>query len=221
MPQPPEPTPTPPDGNATNQPLPQLPLKIKKQSAIDAPLISLSINNPFKKILIWLNEIRKKQTTEFDLKLKIPIFAWLVFLSVLFGTIGLSFNLTQYIQGVQFVSLVAKSPSNKVTVVLPTSVPTPVLLSRIGIIKATYQLGGLISITPSASPNAINHTPSAAAAPSRYVLVTSIDQLAFITLAPGVSVSQYLNKRVLVTGLYDVGKNTILIRGDSDIEFMP
>ena len=42
---------------------------------IDAPLVSVTINNPFKKILYWLNDIRRKQTTEFDInaKLKIPL----------------------------------------------------------------------------------------------------------------------------------------------------
>ena len=41
----------------------------------EKPVVSVSISNPFKKILYWLDQIRKKQTTTFAFKLSIPLIA--------------------------------------------------------------------------------------------------------------------------------------------------
>lgn len=41
----------------------------------EKPLVSVSISNPFKKILYWLDQIRKHQTTTFAFKLSIPLIA--------------------------------------------------------------------------------------------------------------------------------------------------
>lgn len=41
----------------------------------EKPLVTVSISNPFKKILYWLDQIRKKQTTTFAFKLSIPLIA--------------------------------------------------------------------------------------------------------------------------------------------------
>src|SRR4030042_3318435 len=50
----------------------------------EKPLVSFSISNPFKKILYWLDQIRKKQTTTFVLKVSVPLIALPVFIFALF-----------------------------------------------------------------------------------------------------------------------------------------
>src|SRR5216683_4713974 len=67
------------------QPSPS-PVSTTTQDPLDAPLVSVSINNPFKQMLHWLDDLRKKQTTEFDIntKLKIPLLAWAVVVGVIF-----------------------------------------------------------------------------------------------------------------------------------------
>lgn len=42
---------------------------------LEKPLVQLSVTNPFKKILYWLDQIRRKQTTTFMIKLSIPLIA--------------------------------------------------------------------------------------------------------------------------------------------------
>jgi len=192
----------------TQSPLISQPTKQKKDPSLDEPLVSFAINNPFKKILQWIDEIRRKQTTEFDVKLKIPLLGWAVLVGVIFGAV----NVTQYLQNVQLSELLGKyiNTTKSVTVIVPTAVPSPVLLSRMGVLKATYQLNGIISPTPS--------SPSQ---PTSYVLVTSIDQMTFLTVNSGVSLAPYLNKQVLVTGLFDSGKNVIHIRQDTDVQYVP
>lgn len=195
----------------------------QQDASLDAPLVSVSINNPFSKILHWLDDIRKKQTTEFDIKLKIPLLGWAVLVGFIFGAV----NVTQYLQNVQLTALLSKymSTTKSVTVIVPTTAPTPVLISRIGVIKAAYQLNGIIS--PASPTEALAKKGSSASSssnppkPSRYLLVTSIDQMTFLTLDAGVSLTQYANKQVLVTGLYDAGTNTIHIRQSSDVQYLP
>lgn len=48
---------------------------IPVEPEFEKPLVSVSISNPFKKILYWLNQIRKRQTTTFAFKLSIPLIA--------------------------------------------------------------------------------------------------------------------------------------------------
>src|SRR4030042_3411890 len=54
------------------------------KAEFEKPLVSFSISNPFKKILYWLDQIRKKQTTTFVLKVSVPLIALPVFIFALF-----------------------------------------------------------------------------------------------------------------------------------------
>src|SRR5207253_1880511 len=103
--------------NPSNSSHPSTPFVPHKDSSLDEPLVSVSINNPFKKILYWLDEIRRKQSTEFDIsaKLKIPLIAWMGFFVVLFGTFGLSVNIAQYFQNAQITSILSKYTTKSVT----------------------------------------------------------------------------------------------------------
>lgn len=64
----------------------------------EKPLLQISLTNPFKKILYWLNEIRRRQTTTLAIKLSIPLIALpvLVFAAFQFGkSTGISFQKSQ------------------------------------------------------------------------------------------------------------------------------
>lgn len=178
---------------------------VDSDPVIDAPLVSVSVNNPFKKILYWLNDIRKKQTTEFKLDVKIPLLSWIVLIVIVLSAFGLTVNISQYLANMQVVSLLAKASPKSMTILFPTVVPTPVLISRVGMFKATYQLSGAYPTTT----------------PSGYVLLTGTDQIANLEIPPSIPVVNYLNKKVLVTGFYDAQKNTIQITKPTDLQFLP
>lgn len=98
-------------GRATNIPI---------NPEFEKPLVQLSITNPFRKILYWLDQIRKRQTTTFAIKLSIPLIALPVIIFAIFqlGRLsGISFQKTQ---------------------LLPPATPLPaqpITLSRAGILK--------------------------------------------------------------------------------------
>ena len=53
----------------------------------EKPILSVTVTNPFKKILYWLDQIRKRQTTTFAVKLSIPLIALpvIIFAAFQFG----------------------------------------------------------------------------------------------------------------------------------------
>lgn len=104
-----------------------------------------------------------------------------------------------------------------------------------GIIKATYQVENLISptipifqITPiviasdeakqSPSPTQIPPTPTPV--PTRFVLEKG-ETITFLIVPSTINLSYYLNRKVLITGLYDKAKNTLQISKSGDIEVLP
>lgn len=48
---------------------------IKDTFTSDEPLVSVQVNNPFAKIIKWIDQIRRKQTTTFALKVSVPLVA--------------------------------------------------------------------------------------------------------------------------------------------------
>lgn len=208
----------------------------------DEPLVSVKIQNPFKKILSWLNDIRKKQTTTFAFKISIPLLALPIFFAVLGGAFQFFFNLGQAKEQQAVAAMPTPTP---IIIVQPTLTPAPVLTSRMGTIKATYQVQNLVAtkspdkiatsplaprddtnfviasdsaeetkqsptIEPSATPTPI---------PARYVLVKGED-VTFLIVPTEVSLSYYLNKRVLITGLYNKTTDTLHIAKTQDIEIL-
>ena len=73
----------------------------RERSRIDEfekPLLQVSITNPFRKILYWLDQIRRHQTTTFAIKLSIPLIALPVVIAGVFslGRIyGINFQKSQ------------------------------------------------------------------------------------------------------------------------------
>ncbi len=86
----------------------------------EKPLVSVSVNNPFKRVLYWLDQIRRHQTTTFAIKLSIPLIALPLVIAGVFslGRIsGISFQKTQ-----------------QPVVVVPSPKPDPII-SRAGTLK--------------------------------------------------------------------------------------
>lgn len=204
------------------------------KNPLEEPFVSIQIQNPFKRLLYWLNDVRKKQTTIFEFKLKIPLIALPVFLVIVGGAMQAMFSLGKSVEKKETAAVPTPTP---IVIVKPTLAPKPILISKLGTIKATYQVTGLL---PSATPVILSepseagraegspsstvipptHTPTPTATPSRYVLVSG-SQITFLMAQSSLSFNSYLNQKVLVTGLFDSVKNTLSIEKYSDIELMP
>ncbi len=187
--------------------------KIKEgpDAFLEKPLVSFSINNPFKRFLYWLKDIRKKQTTTFDFKISIPLIALPIFLIVL----GAAF---------QFFFTLGKQTSSETPSVTPsitveaTVAPKAIIISRFGVIKATYQVQNLLSIENSNDSTSSSKPEPSQKPPSRYVLLEKNDKITFITAPSTIPLSNYLNLRVIATGKYDEEKSTLTIEKSQDIE---
>lgn len=186
-------------------------------ASLDKPLVSIKVNNPFSKLLHWLDDIRRKQTTTFDLKLKIPLLALPIVIVLLGGAFQVFFNL-------------GKSNQKSVQAAIPTPTPViivapapPVLISRLGTIKASYQIPSLVvssvAFDASSSPTTLaSPTPPS---PVRFVLVDKNDNLTFLVPNSSVSLQNYVNTKVIVTGLFDSAHDTMQVNTRKDIEILP
>lgn len=88
----------------------------------EKPILQVTVTNPIKKILYWLDQIRKKQTTTFAIKLSIPLIALPVIIFAAFQ-VGRSSVVLPFINN---------PPSYQPTI--PPS-PSPVPYSRSGTLK--------------------------------------------------------------------------------------
>lgn len=199
---------------------------------LDKPLVSFQINNPFRKILQWIKEIKNKQTTTFEFKVKVPLIALPVFFAVL-GTAFLTFfNLGKETQKQEVVTHVSPTQTN----VVPTPTISPIIVSKVGTVKATFQVLGITkkayaeelspTPTPTITPTLTNTptptmTPTPTPPPSRFVLLDKDEKVLFLIAPNKVKLDSYMNKRVLVTGLFDQQKNTLEIKTSEDIEILP
>jgi hypothetical protein len=89
---------------------------------LEKPIISVSINNPLKKIMYWLNQVRRHQTTTLALKISIPL--------IVIPVIVISAFSIGRISGLDII--------NQNTAPIPTItpiVPAPITISRAGILK--------------------------------------------------------------------------------------
>jgi len=93
----------------------------------EKPVLALTVNNPIKKILYWLDQIRKHQTTTFAIKLSIPLIA----LPVL---VFAAFQLGRGSYVLPFIKFSQTSPLPPETSV-KGGTPTPTPYSRSGTLK--------------------------------------------------------------------------------------
>lgn len=189
--------------------------------SIDKPLLSVQINNPFRKLLLWIKEIKNKQTTTFEFKIKIPLIALPIFLVVLGSAFTFFFNLGKDAQE-------PKESAAVVVTISPIASSPAVLVSKVGVVKGTYQVLGLMAqaidtpIPTSMPTNTPTLTPTLTPPPpSRYVLLDKDEKIIFLLTASSIKIEKYVDKRVLVTGMYDEEKRTIEIKKSSDIEVLP
>ena len=136
----------------------------------EKPLVSLSVSNPFKKILYWLDQIRRKQTTTFAVKLSIPLIA----IPIIFAA---AFSLGR-VNGIDFVR---NLPTNKSGGTVATASPSPaagIEISKAGILKVAkseFRTSYLLTLSNGAIvildiPQTINLTKYA----NKQILVTGI-----------------------------------------------
>lgn len=157
-----------------------------------------------------------------------PLYAFPILIATL-GILPLSFfGLGKQVEQEKQAALPTPTP---IVIIQPTATPAPILVSRMGIIKATYQVQNLISPTliptvlptdpqssSSATPTEI--PPTATPIPNRFLLVNG-STITFLVAPQDLNFSYYLNRKVLVTGLYDKTKNTLQISKSGDIEVLP
>jgi len=154
----------------------------------EKPILQVTVTNPLKKILYWLDQIRRKQTTTFAIKLSIPLIALPV---IIFA----AFQLGKGSIVLPFIKLPA-SPSPSETQVLegiPT--PTPVPYSRSGTLKIARS-GDQI----------------------KYVLALKNGENVLLAVPANIQLSKYQNKQVLVTGYYNRQANVITLTEIAEIE---
>lgn len=98
---------------------------VKINPEFEKPIVSVAISNPFKKILYWLDQIRRHQTTTFAFKLSIP----LIVIPVI---IAAAFSLGR-INGINFYDKLNTEQAISASLVVPS--PLPVSSSRAGTLK--------------------------------------------------------------------------------------
>ena len=154
----------------------------------EKPLVSFSISNPFKKILYWLDQIRKKQTTTFVFKVSVPLIALPILVFALFEVgkwSGITFT--------RFQSLTSTAPAPSVSA-SPASV-FPVEVEKAGTLKIAR-----------------------GASQIRYLLSLRNGTLVPLEIPQSIDLSKYANKQVLVTGLQNKETGIISVRDIAEVE---
>lgn len=98
------------------------PADVPLNPEFEKPVLQVTVTNPLKKILYWLDQIRRKQTTTFAVKLSIPLIALPVIIFAAFQ-VGRSSVVLPFIN--------KPVTSNQ----LPATSPSPIPYSRSGILK--------------------------------------------------------------------------------------
>lgn len=164
------------------------PSKVTINPELEKPVLSVTVNNPIKKILYWLDQIRKHQTTTFAVKLSIPLIALPV---VIFA----AYQLGRGSVVLPFIKYASPSPAASQTP-KPSPTPTPqVPYSRSGTLKIA-KVGIL----------------------TKYVLALRNGENVALEISAGMDLSVYRNKQVLVTGIYERQANVIIVSEIAEIE---
>lgn len=200
-------------------------VKSDTATALDEPIIT--VHNPFRYIFLWLEDIKNwiKKDSDGEISIHIP-FKWFVTALCLFLVGG---AVPAYWQGkaVEYAGWIAKPTPTPIIIIQPTPTLAPVIVTRLGVIKATYQVKALLPSTtptpPLASPSStLDHTPlltvTDVPTPARYVLMTDTYKLIFLQTPSDLSLQKYMGYKALVTGVYTATSNTITVDRLEDIE---
>lgn len=194
-----------------------------------APILSLSINHPigalFRKIKNFLTHKQTLFATTFSIKVT-PIVA-MVSLFGVFAVFG---------GGITAAFQYGKSVGQKFLLASMTTTPTPTIkqnlpliaiVSRAGIVQATYQDPPEPNQpTPAPTSNAsASATPTVLPSPSprpvlHYILVGKTGSPIFLQFPQTIQLQKYVGTHVLVTGSFDSSKNTLTIARADDVEVL-
>jgi len=191
--------------------------------------------NPLRWFFHYLEKLEKDKTGQ--ITIKIPFIWYIAFLLIMFGyggVLGAFFIApTQFVKGqLTERNIWVNRPTPTPVVIVPT--PAPVLVTRLGIIKATYQVQNLIPTstpTPTTQPDAsssansetpIGQIPYITVTPSvaRFVLMTDTYKLIYLKTPPELSPQRYIGYKALVTGYYTSSTNTIAVDKLEDLEIV-
>lgn len=198
---------------------------------LEKPLISFQVNNPLKRVLYWIKQIKQKQTTTFEFKVKVPLIALPVFLVVLGSAFTFFFSLGKSTQQTAQAD-VSVSPTPTVTIK-----PSPYLTTKVGIIKGSYQVLSVVNkayaeeeslptstLTPSPS-NTPTPTPTLTPSPTpptyRWILLDKDEKIIYLQNSTSIKLENYVNKRVVITGMYNPELNVLILRKKEDVEVLP
>lgn len=171
-----------------------------EDAELDKPLVTVSVQNPFKKLLHWIDQIRRNQSTTFSIKLKLPLIVTIT-LFVLGVSLVTSSKLFYDWGKLAGLSAVLAMPDpTPAVLILPTATPAPVETTKLGILKGLYTTD-------------TNN-------PTRYVLEDREGQIIIILAPATLSLKQYIGNRVLLTGMYEETGSTLKIQKGSDIEVL-
>lgn len=224
----------------TTDPTPNIDVNAPYTPRRPSPIISVSINHPlataFKKVKNFLTHKQTLFSTSFTIRVT-PIVALVSLFGVtaLFGGgVTTAFNIGKSVEQRWISSL--PTPTPKVIITTPT--PLPIIVSREGTIKATYQLQPTqtpmvvpienIVISPDASISGVVNTPTTTPKPTisptpqalHYVLVSRSGSIVFLTNTSSISLQSYTGLHVLITGILDNQKNTLTITKSNAIEIL-
>lgn len=228
-----EPNPLPPTGQTTLPP-PVQPTTQTVKVQVETPhqqsnansdsLVSLNIKNP---LTVFTRSFMKAINKPMTIKIP-PLYAFPILIGTL-GVIPLSFfGLGKQVEKEKLAALPTPTP---IVIIQPTATPAPILVSRTGTIKATYQVQYLLSPSPipttaptdtqsSSSATPTENPPTPTPVPTRFVLEKGGD-ITFLNIPSDINLSYYLNRKVLITGLYDKMTDTLKISKSGDIEVLP
>lgn len=209
--------------------------KNKKEDVDNLFSFQFRFFNPIRWFIHYLEKLEKDKTGQ--ITIKIPFIWYLTFLVLMFGGGGVlgAFLIApaQFLQGqLTERNIWVSKPTPTPVIIVPT--PAPVLVTRLGIIKATYQVQNLIPTStptptsrPDASASSSLETPSGqipyiTVTPSvvRFVLMTDTYKLIYLKTPPELSLQRYIGYKALVTGYYTSSTNTIAVDKLADFEIL-
>ncbi len=159
----------------------------------EKPLVSVNINNPFKRILYWLDQIRRHQTTTFAFKLSIPLIAIPIIIAALFTY--------------------ARFRVAGITKVNPTPTPT---------INASPNPTLKVSPAPSAAPLPItNRTGTlriAVGNQTTYLLALRNGTLVVLDVPNSIELNKFKDKQVLVTGTLNTSTGILTVTEIAEVQ---
>lgn len=165
---------------------------------LEKPLVAVSVNNPFKKLLQWFDQIRRNQNTTFTIKLKLPFIVLLTLFIHLMSMITSSKLFYDWGKIAGISAVLALPQPTPVVITTPPDNTSAIQTTKLGILKGLY----------------VADTSN----PTRYVLEDKKGEILIIVAPATLSLKQYIGNRVLITGEYQEADKTLRVRKTADIE---